>query len=162
MNELVKTLDDLNVKDEDYLHLSYKEEVNVNHHIDNYQIDAIEITTVAHRLADLLATKGIKVTTEYGTSIVENMRDEGFLDLYEHDYTFSYYLTDVLIREGYQYGYLDIATKKLDNKRGIATVAASVKIPVAQIRTLGPAADDLTSDWDVSIERNNRILILSQ
>ena len=100
-------------------------------------------TDVVQQFAELITTPGLTVTTPFGTNIIQELRDGGFLDEYERgSYSFSEYVGETISENFYDFDFIDSSITKYDYKRGFCTLSAEVKIPVEDLIMESPYTGD--------------------
>ena len=162
MGNIVETLRDLNVAEEDFVYLNYEDSAEVWHISDDYIETALGETDTASVLGVALATPGVTVLSRYDEDILGNMRDEGMLDEYERDGDFEWFLTSKIQEEAYQYDLLTISTERHDHKRGTCEVAANLKVKAGELYALGDAgANAFMSGFDVAVQTATGTLTLN-
>tara|TARA_Y100000310_G_scaffold341949_1_gene443037 strand:+ start:10733 stop:11215 length:483 start_codon:yes stop_codon:yes gene_type:complete len=151
MSDIVNTLEELNVADDNYVYLNYVDRASVWHISDDHVETALQETSTADILAGALATPGVTVLSRYDEDVLANIRDNGLLDDYDRDGDFEDYLADVIRQEAYELDLLSISVERHDHKRGTCEVASNIKVTVADLRALDDA-DVFTSGWEVAIQ----------
>ena len=115
-------------------------------------------TDVVQQFAELITTPGLTVTTPFGTNIIQELRDGGFLDEYERgSYSFSEYVGETISENFYDFDFIDSSITKYDYKRGFCTLSAEVKIPVEDLIMESP----YTGGWTVSVPTENGTITLN-
>jgi len=174
MGDIVNTLRQLNVDDDDYLTLSYNEGADVWHIKESHVEETVSETDTVSLLAGLLAS-GVRVYSEWGTpsehsDIVSEMRSNGALDEYDREGWFEEYLTDVLVSTIYDNEYsVEYSTEQYDYKRGRCEISTTVRVRAGDLYDLEnqkntfslATADSLVSGFDVSVETVNGTLTLN-
>mgnify|MGYP003653090174 FL=1 len=151
-DNIIETLKELNVSNEDYVYLNYTDSAEVWHISDDYVSTALGETETAAMLAGVVATKGVTVLSRYDEDILATMRDEGMLDDYDREGYFEDYLTEKIQEEAYQYDLLTISTERHDHKRGTCEIAANIKVAAADLYNLGAGANSFVSGFDVVVQ----------
>ena len=151
-DNIIETLKELNVSNEDYVYLNYTDSAEVWHISDDYVGTALGETETAGMLAGVMATKGVTVLSRYDEDILATMRDEGMLDDYDREGYFEDYLTEKIQEEAYQYDLLTISTERHDHKRGTCEIAANIKVAAADLYNLGAGANSFVSGFDVVVQ----------
>jgi len=160
MGNIIETLRELNVADDDFVHLNYEDATSVWHISDDYIDEALAETDTARRLARLLATPGIPVYSRYEGNILDEMRSDGLLDDYDREDWFEDYLTETIEREAYQHDLLSISTERHDHKRGTCEIAAKVKVLARDLFKLGDTATSFVGGFEVTVQTKNGLLTL--
>ena len=158
---IIETLRELNVGDDDFVYLNYEDSAEVWHITDGYVQDALGETDTASMLAAALATPGITVMSRYEEDILDYMRDEGMLEDYDREEWFEEYLCEKIVEEAYNYDLLTISTERHDHKRGTCEVAANLKVRAQELYALGENADNFVKGFDVVVQTAAGTLTLS-
>ena len=161
MGNILKTLESLHVLEEDFVYLNYEDHAEVWHISDDYIETALVDTATAGMLARLLAQKEVTVYSRYEEDILNNMRDNGLLEDYDHEDWFEDYLTETIQTEAYEWDLLTVSTQRRDHKRGTCEIAANVKVRAGELFALGAAADSFVSGFDVVIQTAEGLLTLA-
>jgi len=161
MGNIIETLRELNIGEEDFVYLNYEDHASVWHISDDYIEVALNETDTAQRLAALLATPGVRVYSRYEDDILHEMRELGLLEDYDREGGFEDYLTATITAEAYDHDLLTISTERHDHKRGTCDVAANVKVRAGDLYGLGDSADSFVSAFDVVVQTMNGTLTLS-
>ena len=91
---------------------------------------ALSNTDVVEQFAELITTPGLTVTTPFGTNIIQELRDGGFLDDYERgSYGFSDYVSETIRENFYDFDFIDSSVEKYDYKRGFCTLPQKLRSP---------------------------------
>jgi len=88
--------------------------------------------------------------------VLQSLRDDGLLDDYERDDTFSDYLNEVITDNFWDVDFIESSTEKYDYKRGFCTLTAEVVVPVAQLLELQPSL----TGWSASVRTPAGVLTL--
>ena len=119
---------------------------------------ALSDTDVVQQFAELIATPKLKVTTSFGTNIIESLRTGGFLDDYERgSCSFSDYISETIRQNFYDLDFIESSIEKYDYKRGFCTLSAKVKIPVEDLIMKSP----YVGGWTVSVPTENGTITLN-
>ena len=119
---------------------------------------ALSNTNVVEQFAELITTPGLTVTTPFGTNIIEELRDGGFLDEYERgSFSFSEFIGETIRENFYDLDFIESSITKYDYKRGFCTLTAEVKIPVEDLIMESP----YTGGWTVSVPTENGTITLN-
>jgi len=154
---IIQKIKDLNLPEDAMVSLSYSEGVDVFVHNETEIETALSETDVVNTFAELVATKGLKATTQYGTGVIESLREEGLLDDYERgSFTFSDYITETISDNFYDVDLIDYSTEKYDHKRGFCTLSADVRVPVKNLIESAP----YLGCWTVSVQTDSGTLTL--
>jgi len=161
VENIVETLRELNVAEEDFVYLNYEDSAEVWHISDDYIENALGETDTASMLAGALATPGVTVLSRYDEDILGTMRDEGMLDEYERNGDFEWFLSAKIQEHAYEYDLLTISTERHDHKRGTCGVSANLKVKAGDLYRLGTTADSFVSGFDVVVQTRAGTLTLA-
>jgi len=150
-------LQNLNLAGDTPVTLTYSAGTSVFVHNETAVDTAISETDVISQFSELVATPGINATDTYGNNIMNNMRDSGFLEGYERDFTFAEYLTDALSENFYEQEFIGSSVEQYDYKRGFCTLETTVRVPLQDFITSSPYA----SGWTVTVPTENGTLTIS-
>jgi len=144
---ILSRLKNLNLDPEATVTLNYSEGADVFVHDETEVETALAETNVVSYFSDLVATPGLNVATLFGTNVLESLRDEGLLDNYERDNTFSDYLSEVITDNFWDLDLIEHSTEKYDYKRGFCTLTAEVVVPASELFEASPCL----TGWSVSV-----------
>ena len=153
---IIQKLQSLNLSPDTVVNLTYSEGTDVFVHNETEVEDALSETDVVSTFADLIATRGLRVSQQYGGSIIEQLRADDLLDGYERDGDFATFLADVLEENFYEYDFIESSTEKYDHKRGFCTLSANVKVPLSDIIEHSP----YLGSWEASVKTDNGTLTI--
>ena len=154
---IFETLTSMNLEPETKVNLSYSEGVDVFVHNETEVDTALRETDVVSTLAELVATPGLTVTTQYGGDVLESLRDEGLLEDYERgSFSFSEYITETINDNFYDVDLIEYTTEKYDHKRGFTTLSAEVQVTLENFVTAQP----FLTGWEVSVKTEKGLLVL--
>ena len=128
--------------------LTYSEGTDVFVHNETEVETAMTDTDVISQFAELIATPGLKLTTSYGTQVLQSLRDEGLLESYDREGWFSEYLCETISENFYDVDLIEHSTQKYDHKRGYCTLTAVVKTTLANLLESQPSL----SGWTASVD----------
>jgi hypothetical protein len=160
MGDIVNTLQELNVADDNFVYLNYVDRASVWHITDDHVESALSETSTADILAGALATPGVTVLSRYDEDILVNIRDNGLLEDYDREGDFEGYLAGVIRQEAYELDLLSISVERHDHKRGTCEVASNIKVTAADLRGLDNP-DAFTRGWEVAVQTAAGTLTLS-
>tara|TARA_Y100001970_G_scaffold190812_1_gene232068 strand:+ start:4261 stop:4713 length:453 start_codon:yes stop_codon:yes gene_type:complete len=139
----------MNLPNDTVVNLSYSEGTDVFVHNETDVDTAISDTSVITSFSELVSTPGLNVSTQYGTNVLDSLRDEGLLDSYERgSFSFSDYLTETITDNFYDVDLIEYSTEKYDHKRGFTTLSADVQVSLEEMLTTRPSL----YGWDVSVK----------
>ena len=154
---IFETLTSLNLAPETPVNLSYSEGTDVFVHNETEVETALSETDVVSTLAELVATPGLTVQTQYGGDVLESLRGEGLLDDYERgSFSFSEYLTETINDNFYDVDLIEYSTEKYDHKRGFTTLSAEVQVTLENFIEAQP----FLTGWEVSVKTDKGTLVL--
>ena len=145
---IYKKLQSLNLTDDSMVSLRYSEGADVFIHNETEIETVIAETDVINKFSELVATPGLRAQTRWGEDIISELRNSGFLEEYERDYTFSDYISETIQENFYDFEFIESSTEKYDYKRGFCTLSAEVEIKYGNLTKTHP---DLFG-WDVVVE----------
>ena len=151
---IIENLKNLDLESGATATLTYSDGVDVFVHNETEVETALAETDVVRNFAELIATRGLKVNTLFGTNVLQSLRDDGLLDDYERDDTFSDYLNEVITDNFWDVDFIESSTEKYDYKRGFCTLSTEVVVPVAQLLELQP----YLMGWSASVRANGGML----
>jgi len=154
MSTVTKRLQSLKLKPDTMVSLIYSEGADCFMHTEDQVETAIANTDVITRFAELITTPGLNVQTRWGSNIISEIRENGFLDEYERDYSFTEYIENTITDNYYDMEFIESSTEAYDYKRGFCTLTADVVATVGEIIDSGA---DL-SGWEVSVSTENGTL----
>ena len=153
------TLKQLNLPEDTMAVLTCSEGTDVFIHNETEVETALAETDVVYYLSELLATPGLDVRDCWsGSSILNTLREDGYLEDYRRDNTFAEYLVETINENFYDTEIVESSTEKYDHKRGFTTLTAVVQVPVANLIHNTP----LLGGWDVSVKTPHGTLNLEQ
>ena len=144
---IIENLKNLNFESGATATLTYSDGAEVFVHNETEVETALAETDVVWSFVELIATPGLEVKTLFGTNVLESLRDDGLLEDYERDDTFSDYLNEVITDNFWDVDFIESSTEKYDYKRGFCTLTAEVVVPVAQLLELQPSL----TGWSASV-----------
>ena len=145
---IYKKLQSLNLTEDSMISLRYSEGADVFVHNETEVETAMSETDVINRFSELIATPGLRAQTRWGQDIIGELRNSGFLEEYERDYTFSDFISETISENFYDFDFIESSTEKYDHKRGFCTLSAEVEISYGNLVTAQP---DIFG-WDVVVE----------
>lgn len=154
---IFETLTSMNLAPDTKVSLSYSEGTDVLHYNETEIETALRETDVVSTLADLVATPGLSVTTQYGGDVLESLRDDGLLEDYERgSFSFSEYITETINDNFYDIDLIEYTTEKYDHKRGFTTLSAEVQVTLENFVEAQP----FLVGWEVSVKTEKGTLVL--
>ena len=154
MTTITERLQSLNISDDALVTLEYSDGVDVFVHNETAVETAVAETDVVSEFCGLIATPGLRAEDSWGNNILSALREGGWLDNYERDYTFTEYLTDTIRENFYDLEFIEKSVESYDYKRGYCTLSTTVRVPVANFIEASP----LVSGWNVSVTTENGTL----
>ena len=153
--DVAGALVDLELPQDTMVHLSYEGYEEVFHCHDDYHEIVIASTNIIQQLAVLLARFGNDVY-HYGSSVLEQLREAGYLASYTSDENLDSYLEEVLYEHYYDLECIEFTTTTYDHKRGRCTVEAQVEIPVGSLLGALPALEG----WKAWVRTPHGVLMI--
>ena len=151
------TLKQLKLSEDAMAILTCSEGTDVFIHNETEVETALAETDVVNNLSALLATPGLDVRDCWsGRSILNTLREHGYLDDYGRDNTFAEYLTETINENFYDTEIVESSTEKYDHKRGFTTLTAVVQIPVANLIHSAPHL----GGWEIAVKTQHGTLNL--
>jgi len=154
---LIQKLKKMNLPAETKVFLSYSEGTDVFVHNETEIETALEETDVVSTFSELLSTPKLRLYSNWGSEVLEDLRGEGLLDDYARDYTFPDYLCETINDNFYDTEVIDSSIEKYDHKRGFCTLSVDVYATLENILEASP----FIAAWTVSVETENGTLTLS-
>jgi hypothetical protein len=154
MTTIIERLQNLNIDDDTLVTLEYSDGVDVFVHNETAVETAVAETDVVQQFCELISTPGLQAEDGWGNNILSELRDSGWLDNYERDYTFTEYLTDTIRENFYDLEFIEKSVESYDYKRGFCTLSTTVRVPVANFIETSP----FVSGWNVSVTTENGTL----
>tara|TARA_Y100000310_G_scaffold315099_1_gene365268 strand:- start:1010 stop:1486 length:477 start_codon:yes stop_codon:yes gene_type:complete len=154
---IFETLREMNMPGDSVVSLSLSEGTDVFVHNESEVETALTETTVVSEFAELVSTKGLEVTTAYGTNVLDSLRDDGLLDDYDREGWFSDYLTETMNDNFYDLDLIEYSTEKYDYKRGFCTLTADVRVTLENLLDVCPPL----TGWDVQVKTPNGTLTVT-
>jgi len=154
---IIEKLKNLNLPDDTTVSLTYSEGTDVFVHNETEVETALSETDVVSTFAELVATRGLLASTQYGGNVLESLRGEGLLDNYERgSFSFAEYITETVNDNFYDVELIEYSTEKYDHKRGFCTLTADVNVPVKNLIDSAP----YLGAWKVSVRTETGTLTL--
>jgi len=143
-----KKLQSLNLPEDAKVSLRFSEGADVFVHNETEVETALSDTDVVNRFSELVATRGLNAQTRWGDNIVDEIRNQGMLDDYVRDDTFSDFISEMMHENFYEFDFIETSTEKYDHKRGFCTLSAEVEVPIVNLMQVQPNL----FGWDVVVE----------
>ena len=115
---------------------------------------ALSETSVIEQFCELIATPGLQAEDSWGNNILGELRNSGYLDDYERDYTFTNYLSEAVRENFYDLEFIEKSIESYDYKRGHCTLSTTVQIPVKNFIEVHP----FVFGWSISVPTENGTL----
>ena len=154
---IIQKLQSLNLEPDTQVSLTYSEGADVFVHNETEIEDALSETDVVSTFAELIATRGLRVSTQFGGNILEGLRASGLLDSYTRDGDFASFLTEAINDNFYEVDFIESSVEKYDHKRGFCTLSADVQVPLSDLIKQSP----YLGSWEVSVKTDNGRLTLN-
>ena len=114
----------------------YAEGVDVFHCNGDHIEVTMNKTRVAEKLAEVI-TQTDMMTNEWGTDIIEEMRENELLENYMRGSgDFESYVTSVIRENYHDYDWINNATEHYDYKRGYTTLTAQLQCQVQELENI--------------------------
>ncbi len=155
MMDVARTLQHLELAEDTMVSLSCEDHGEVFHYMDDYREDVLANTDIVRQVAELLANFGEQVYS-YGSSLLGQLREGGYLEEYERDETFADYLEEILNEHYHEIECFEFTTTKYDHKRGRCTIEASVELPIHSLLAQPRAFDG----WKASVRTPHGVLMI--
>ena len=155
---IFSTLTSMNLPSDTVVDLSYSEGTDVFVHNETEVETAISDTDVVSTFAEMIATPGLKASTQYGGNILESLRERDYLDDYERDGTFADYLSEMIEQNFYDVELIEYSTEKYEHKRGFTTLSADIQVSLDNLLGASP----LLTGWEVSVKTAAGTLTLDE
>tara|TARA_R110002020_G_scaffold436017_1_gene646223 strand:- start:93 stop:623 length:531 start_codon:yes stop_codon:yes gene_type:complete len=176
MSDIVNTLRELNVSEDDIVTLSYSEGADVWHINESHVQESVGETGTASMLAGLLVSP-VPVYSTYGevsegNDILNDMRANDMLDDYDRgDFGFEDYIQEKLAETIYDGEYsLEYSTTQYDYKRGRCDISTEVRVRAGDLMAANESkegryeffsADSFVSGFNVSVKTKAGTLTLN-
>ena len=145
---IFKKLESLNLPEDAMVSLRFSEGADVFVHNETEVETALADTDVVNRFSELIATRGLNAQTRWGDNIINEMREQGMLDDYERDDTFSDFISEMMHENFYDFDFIEASTEKYDHKRGFCTLSAEIEVSLTNLFSAQPNL----YGWDVVVE----------
>ena len=134
--------------------LTYSEGADCFMHTEDQIETALAETDVVSRFANLVTTRGLSVQTRWGNNVIEEIRDQGHLEEYPRDFTFSEFVDDIIRENYYDLDLIEHSTEAYDHKRGFCTLTADVTVSAQDLMS----TDVDLSGWTISLKTDGGVL----
>ena len=136
----------------------YADGRDVLHCHDDHVEKTVNNTTVAIRLAEVITNTNV-MTSQWGTDILEEMRDGDLLEDYSRgSNNFEGYVTEVIRNNYYDYDWVEYETEHYDYKRGYTTLTAQLQCRVHELDKI--ENPDILNGWTAVIRTAQGTLTL--
>ncbi len=127
------------------------EGVDVFHFNESHLDTALEETSVPESVASVI-TSGLSLSTEYGHSPIEVLRDADLLEDYERgSWCFEDHVASALRENFWDHELMEESTEKYDHKRGFTTLTATFKACIGDIKKDPTSYEQVFSGWEASL-----------
>ena len=142
-------LQEMNLDGSSKVTLSTEDGAEIIHYTgEDYEGDTIRQTGIAGSLASLVTKKQLS-----NNSVIEQLRNDGYLDDYERgSFEFEEYVAVTIAENGYEMGLLEVDTKHYDHKRGYTSVKAELEITLGELFAADEGSPYLFGGWNVAVE----------
>jgi len=112
----------------DKITLTYQTGGDVVHAWDGYEEEVLHETGFANTVAELVSTSGFK------NSVIQDMRDNDYLDDYPRDHSgFQEFVSEVITENFWDMEFIERSTERYDYKRGFFNLEANVETTVGDV-----------------------------
>lgn len=136
--------------------LTYKEGTDVFVHNESEIETALYETDVVTTYSSLITTPGINAKTQYGSGVIDSLRDGDYLEDYERDGSFEDYVSEVINDNFYDTDLIEYSIEKYDHKRGYCTLTATVEVAAEDLISSNPYLDG----WEVKVKTPMGTLVI--
>jgi len=157
MSTIAGRLKGLKIEPDTMVSLNYSEGADCFMHTEDQVETAMSETDVLYKFANLVATRGVNVYTRWGTEVISELREQGFLEGYERDFTFADFIEETIRDNYYDLDLLEHCTEAYDYKRGFCTLTADVSISAQEICDSNIDLDG----WKISVATENGTLMFT-
>lgn len=155
---IIQKIKELNLSEDTTVSLSYSEGVDVFVHNESEIDTALSETDVVSTFAELIATRALQAESNYGTHILNSLREEGHFEDYERgSHGFAEHIAEKLQENFYDQEFIEHSTERYDHKRGFTTLSADVKVSIKNLMLASP----YLGGWTVSVPTDSGTLTLS-
>ena len=147
----------LKLPDETKVSLTISEGTDVFVHNETEIETALSETSVVNDVAELITTPGLNVRSRWGDNVIQNLRDQDFLDDYERgSYSFSEFVAETITENFYDQECVEYSTERYDHKRGFCTLSADFEVSLKDLLDTKP----MLFGWEVAVPTENGTLTL--
>ena len=112
----------------DKITLTYQTGGDVVHAWDGYEQEVLQETGFADTVAELISTSG------FSNSVIQDMRDNDYLDDYPRDHSgFQEFVSEVITENFWDMDFIERSTERYDYKRGFFNLEANVETTVGDV-----------------------------
>ena len=112
----------------DKITLTYQTGGDVVHAWDGYEQEVLQETGFADTVAELVSTSG------FNNSVIQDMRDNDYLDDYPRDHSgFQEFVSEVITENFWDMDFIERSTERYDYKRGFFNLEANVETTVGDV-----------------------------
>ena len=158
---IFERLSKLNLNDQTNVVFEYSDGDEVLHCSGDYIEEVIASTNTIAALSEVITKTGSTFTTEWGTDIIQQMRDDDLLKNYERgSFTFGKYVSDIIATNFYEYDWLNTDTERYDHKQGFTTITARLQASYGEIRKLYNTIDQIFLGWTAVVRTDSGTLTI--
>lgn len=151
---LKNSLNNLDLTNDSTVTFTYEDGTDVFHFNETHVDTALAETDVVERLA-VVATSGLNVSTEYGDSPIEVLREHDLLEDYERgSFAFEEFVAEAIRDNFYDVELIEESTEHYDHKRGFTTLSTTVVAPVEDIMGDVQNYETAFSGWTAEVKTN--------
>lgn len=151
---LKDNLNNLDLTNDSIVTFTYEDGTDVFHFNETHVETALSETDVVERLATV-TTSGLNVSTEYGESPIEVLRDRELLEDYERgSFAFEEFVADTIRDNFYEVELIEESTEHYDHKRGFTTLSTTIVAPVEDVINDSLSYETTFSGWTAEVKTN--------
>lgn len=134
------------LKNEDKITLKYETGGDVIHAWDGYEEEVMQETGFADTVAELITTPG------FANEVIENMRDNDYLEDYPRDFSgFQEFVSETIAENFWEMDFIERSTERYDYKRGFFNLEANVETTVGAVLSTPEYA---FGGWSTTVNTN--------
>jgi hypothetical protein len=160
---IFERLTKLNLNDDTNVVFEYSDGDDVWHSSGDHEEKVVNSTSTIKALSAVITSTSV-FATEWGTDILQEMRDDDLLSDYTHGSQdeFNDYVKNIIRENFYNYGWVSTETEMYDHKRGFTTVTAKLQAPYGEIRKLHDQIDQVFMGWTAVVRTSSGTLTIEQ
>lgn len=151
---LKNNLNNLDLTNNSTVTFTYESGTDVFHFNETHVDTALSETDVVERLASV-TTSGLNVSTQYGDSPIEILRERELLEGYERgSFAFEEFVAEAIRDNFYDVELIEESTEHYDHKRGFTTLTTTVVAPVEDVINDSLNYETTFSGWTAEVNAN--------